>query len=372
MKEFEKVDHTEFSHLRHIGARTWRDWHWQLENSVMHAHELGRYLNVSEDESRMIEYAAARLPMKITPYYACLIARTPSNKPLLRQVIPSAYEELQMRGESKDPLAETANSPCPSIIHRYPDRAVLLVSRSCAVHCRHCMRRRWVHGDSMDVDLEQVNAGVNYIRNAPAIRDVILSGGDPLMLSNTFLGSILTALEKIEHVEIIRIDTRIPVVLPMRINASLSRLFQRSKPIYIITQFNHHAEITEDSRKCAEQLMKAGVPMLNQTVLLKGVNDRPDVLKTLFQKLLMVRILPYYLHQCDGVCGVSHFRTTVDDGLAIMKELCGWTSGLAVPKYAVDLPGGGGKVPLWPEYMDRSEAGLLFTNFQGEKFTYPF
>jgi lysine 2,3-aminomutase len=279
-------------------------------------------------------------------------------------------EEIQDRVCPVDPLDEENQSPIPNLVHRYPDRVLFLVSSECAMYCRFCTRKRKVGGERMQITRESIEQGIAYIRDNPEIRDVILSGGDPLLLADDRLEWILRELRAIPTLEIIRIGTRVPVVLPQRITPGLVRVLRKFHPLYINTHFNHPDEITDASTKACARLIDAGIPMGNQSVLLRGVNDNPEIMKRLMQKLLMIRVKPYYIYQADLVQGTDHFRTTVEEGLAVVRALRGHTSGMAVPAYVIDAPGGGGKIPLLPDYLQAMGDQVVLKNYEGKIFTY--
>ena len=314
-----------------------------------------------------VSRAAALYPMRINPYYLGLIRR--KGDPLWQQAVP-AIEELQDDVCVEDPLNEENLSPVPNLIHKYPDRVLFLVCAQCAMYCRFCTRKRKVGTDRMVITRETVSAGIDYIASHPEIRDVLISGGDPLLLADERLEEILTAVRKIPTVEIIRIGTRVPCTLPMRVTARLARLLKKFHPLYINTHFNHPAEITPEAAKACARLADAGIPLSCQTVLLRGINDDPQTMRELMQKLLRIRVRPYYLFQGDMTRGTNHFRTTIAAGKEIMQSLIGFTSGLAVPTYALDAPGGGGKIPLTPEYVREEGERLIFTNYQGRTCYY--
>jgi lysine 2,3-aminomutase len=339
-------------------------WQQILASSVTRPEEIaGRY----PISTRALEEVVGRFPMRITPYYLGLIEEP--GDPIWRQCIPDV-RELEDDRLSCDPLNEKGFSPVSGLIHRYPDRAVWLVSSMCATFCRFCMRKHQVGWGKPNPNGSDDNV-LNYIEKTPAIRDVILSGGDPLLLSDDILENLLTGLRRISHVEIVRIHTRVPVVLPERITPKLCRLLKQAHPLFINTHFNHPAEITTQSAEACSKLADAGIPLGNQTVLLKGVNDDPLVMKTLMQRLLSVRVRPYYIHQADLVQGTRHFHVSVDRGLEILSGLRGHTTGLAVPYYMIDLPGGKGKVPVLPEGVQRRGDSLLLRNYLGEVVEYP-
>ena len=341
------------------------DWRQQLAGGV----------NGGEDAARVfggdpVALAAAEraFPVRINAYYASLI-KEGADDPIGRQVIPSSAELSDPTGTA-DPLSEVADSPVPNLVHRYPDRVLFLVTYQCAVYCRFCTRRRAVGRAAAPTD-EDIRKGVEYIRARTEIRDVIVSGGDPFLLSDERLGRILGWLRGIPHVEILRVDTRVPCVLPGRVTEELCRELAKHHPLFVNTHFNHPREVTPQARAACERLVDHGIPVGNQTVLLRGVNEDPAVVKELMQKLLAMRVRPYYLYQCDPVAGADHFRTGVDAGLRIMAALRGHTSGMAVPTYVIDSPGGGGKVPLLPEgVVEMTDERVVVRNHEGRLFTY--
>jgi len=308
-----------------------------------------------------------RYPMRITRYYLGLIQQV--EDPIWRQCVPN-QRELEDNHLPDDPLNETELSPVPGVIHRYPDRVVLLVSSDCATLCRFCMRKRWMRCQGVLKTGNPTDGGLKYIDRTPAVRDVILSGGDPLLLSDEELEDILGRLHQIPHLEMIRINTRAPVTLPDRITSRFCRMLKRYHPLYVNTHFNHPLEITPQSSEACARFADAGIPLGNQTVLLKEVNDDPELLKQLMQKLLTIRVRPYYIHQMDLVQGTGHFRTSVEKGLKIMAGLRGHTSGMATPYYVIDLPGGKGKVPILPDDVKREGQTLFLRNYLGETIEY--
>jgi lysine 2,3-aminomutase len=337
-------------------------WEKSLTQCVTSPEELSGLFRL---DARALSGVVARYPMRITPYYLGLI-REPGD-PIWRQCVPDPAE-LGDLSQLADPLDEERLSPVPGLIHRYPDRVVWIVSSACAVYCRFCMRKRGVGCSDMAPASQQ--EAIAYIASKPAIRDVILSGGDPLLLPDDRLDLLLTALRKIPHVEIVRIGTRVPVTLPERITPKLVRMLKRHHPLYVNTHFNHPREITEHSAKACARLADAGIPLGNQTVLLKGVNDDPQVMLRLMQRLLAIRVRPYYIHQMDLVKGTAHFRTRVAEGVAVLETLRGHTSGLAVPHYVIDLPGGKGKVEVSSGRVIEEGSQLLLTNYLGEEIAY--
>lgn len=337
-------------------------WERSLKRCITSPEELS---GLFRSQGAELTDVVRRYPMRITPYYLGLI-REPGDA-IWRQCVPDP-EELNDLAQSPDPLDEERLSPVPGLIHRYPDRVVFLVSTACAVYCRFCMRKRGVGCQGMSP--APVDQAVAYIASKPQIRDVILSGGDPLLLSDDRLDGILAALRRIPHVEIIRIGTRVPVTLPERITVKLARMLKRHQPLYLNTHFNHPREITEQSARACARLADAGIQLGNQSVLLKGVNDDPLVMRELMQRLLAIRVRPYYIHQMDLVQGTAHFRTRVADGAAVMALLRGHTSGLAVPHYVIDLPGGKGKVEVSSARFSADGSSLTVSNYLGEEIEY--
>jgi lysine 2,3-aminomutase len=340
-------------------------WQKSLAASISSLEELTKRFRIDPEP---LQPVAERYPMRITPYYLSLVQEI--GDPIWRQCVPDP-RELQNEDLPVDPLNEVTSSPVPGLIHRYPDRVVLLVSSTCATLCRFCMRKSWIQSQARSNTNNSIEAALEYVQKTSAIRDVILSGGDPLLLADELLERILARLRKISHVEIIRIGSRAPVTLPDRITSRLCRMLKRYHPVYVNTHFNHPLEITPQSAEACQRLADAGIPVGNQTVLLKGVNDNLEIMKELVQKLLRIRVRPYYLHHMDLVKGTHHFRTSVAQGLRIMAGLRGYTSGMAIPYYVIDLPGGKGKVPILPEDLERNRHTLYLRNYLGEVIEYP-
>ena len=349
-----------------VSAKQWNDWTWQLDNRLTTVEDVVRVLNPSKNIICGMEEVAKNFKLSITPYYASLIDMQAAYCPIKSQAIPSVKERDLQETDLIDPLEEDRDSPVPGLTHRYPDRVLLLVTDVCSMYCRHCTRRRMVGQEDRTFNPQQFQNAVDYIAAHEEIRDIVISGGDPLMLSDKKLERILQTLREIPHVEIIRLGTRLPVVLPMRITPALIKVLRKFHPIYISTHFNHSKEITPESSRACTMLADGGFPLANQTVLLRGVNDCPHVIKELNQRLLTIRVRPYYLFQCDLSSGISHFRTSLGRGIQIIEALRGHTSGLAVPTFVVDLPGGGGKVPLMPNYsLSRSDDKTVLRNYEG-------
>ena len=353
----------------HPSASKWTDWRWHLQHRVTDIDTFEKLLDVEfpKDLRKKLEKTLQTFPLSITPYYLSLIDKDDLyNDPVFKQAFPDPAELILSGEDMKDPLAEDKDSPVIGITHRYPDRVLFHISNVCSMYCRHCTRKRKVGDVDYIPSRETAMKGIEYIRNTPAVRDVLLSGGDPLMLSNTSLDWVLSKLREIPHVEIIRIGTRMPVVLPYRITDSLLETLKKHQPIWVNTHFNHPREITSSSKRALAKLADSGFPLGNQSVLLAGVNDCPRIMRKLVQKLVENRVRPYYLYQCDLSQGLSHFRTPVSKGIEIMESLIGHTSGLAVPTYVIDAPGGGGKIPVMPNYIiSWSTNRVILRNYEG-------
>lgn len=351
----------------------WNDWRWQLRNRIRDYETLAGMLDLTDEEvNAMVNPTGSSLPLSITPYYASLLDRDDPQQPLRRTVIPMIDEFLHAEGEADDPLNEEQDSPVAGIVHRYPDRVLFLVTDFCSTNCRYCTRSRMVGACRDQFGTGQWEKGIQYIASNPAIRDVLISGGDPLTLPDDRLDWLLSNLRRIPHVEIIRIGTKVPVVLPQRITTELTRMLKRYHPLMISIHATHPAELTPEMGQACTRLADVGIPLGSQTVLLAGINDDVETMKKLFQGLLKIRVRPYYLYQCDPISGSSHFRTRVSKGLEIIQGLRGHTSGYAVPAYVIDSPGGGGKIPLLPEYVvGRDGDDLMLRNYEGIIYRYP-
>lgn len=352
----------------------WTDWKWQLANTVNQVQTVEKILGLqfSDEKRKAIEKTMERFPMAITPYYLSLIDKAdPENDPVFRQCFPDSRELFVSDCDMSDPLHEDQDSPVEGITHRYPDRVLLHISNVCAMYCRHCTRKRKV-GDVDSIPTRQtILKGLHYIEKHPEVRDVLLSGGDPLMLQDGYLEWILDKLSAIEHVEVIRIGSRMPVVLPYRITKELASMLGKYDNIWLNTHFNHPREITGESKEALRRLSKAGIPLGNQSVLLRDVNDCPRIMKRLVHKLTAQKVRPYYLYQCDLSEGLEHFRTNVGKGMEIMESLRGHTSGFAIPTYVIDAPGGGGKIPVMPQYLiSWSTNKVILRNYEGVITTY--
>jgi lysine 2,3-aminomutase len=351
----------------------WNDWRWQNRNRIRTLAQLETFIAVSEEEREAIRRHAGPLPVGITPYYVSLLDPTDVTQALRRTVVPTLLEYRHTPGEEEDPLGEDRHSPVPGLVHRYPDRVLLLVTNFCSVYCRYCTRARLVGAvGERALKKTDIDRAIDYIAATPAIRDVLISGGDPLSLDEDRLGYVLAKLRVIKHLEFIRIGSKQPVVQPMRVTPALTKMLRRYHPLWMSLHFTHPQELTPEVAEACGRLADAGIPLGSQTVLMKGVNDDLPTLKRLFHGLLTIRVRPYYLYQCDPISGSAHFRTTVDRGLELMRGLRGHTTGYAVPNYVVDAPGGGGKIALVPDaVIGREDGALLLENFRGEVCRYP-
>jgi len=344
----------------------WNDWHWQLRNRITSFEELGKYIERQADEKAVVNSKAFSFRMAITPHYLSLIDHSNPFDPVRLQAIPRIAESSVDVSDMADPLHEDADSPVPGMTHRYPDRVLLLLTDQCAMYCRHCTRRRKAGEHDAPMPEDNVEKALDYIREHTEVRDVILSGGDPLTLKDERLDEILGKLSQIEHVDIVRIGTRLPVVLPQRITDSLLAVLKKYKFVWLNTHYNHPNELCEDAVKALAKLAETGIPLGNQSVLLKGINDNVDVMKALVHKLVKNRVRPYYIYQCDLSEGIGHFRTPVSKGIEIIESLRGHTSGLCIPTFVVDAPGGGGKIPVMPNYLISQMPGrIILRNYEG-------
>ncbi len=352
-------------------AQQWQDWRWQLSHMLTSADDLARVIDLAPEERAGLAASAKLFRVGITPYYASLMDPAHASCPIRLQAIPRALEADIRDEELRDPLGEDTHNPAPSIVHKYPDRVLFLVVDRCGIYCRHCNRRRLVGGDEPPTTAE-LEAGLDYIAKTPRVRDVLLSGGDPLLLSTRRLAYLLTRLRAIPHVETIRIGTRLPVVCPMRIDDELCAALRAHHPVFVNTHFNHVKELTPEARAGCERLVDAGVPVGNQTVLLRGINSSVRSLRALMRGLLRSRVKPYYLFQGDTVIGTDHLRTPVEAAMELYKGLRGWMNGMAVPMLVLDAPGGGGKVPIVPSYIEHlDEQRVIVTTYRGERIEYP-
>ena len=358
-------------YYRDVPDADWNDWRWQLRHRVTDPDELERILEQDATETAGVKAVLGRFRMAVTPYYLSLIDPTDPTCPVRAQAVPNPLELRVQPADMADPLHEDADSPVPLITHRYPDRVLFLVTDQCTMYCRHCTRRRLAGQTDHAAPKDRIAAAIAYIRAHTEVRDVLISGGDPLSLGTRVLEGILAEVRAIPHVEIIRLGTRVPVVCPMRITDDLVTMLKKYHPVYVNTHFNHPAEVTPEAREACARLADAGIPVGNQSVLLRGVNDDPALMKVLVHELLKMRVRPYYIYQCDLSEGIEHFRTSVGKGIEIIEMLRGHTSGLAVPTFVVDAPGGGGKIPVMPEYLiSRTHNKVILRNFEGIMTTY--
>ena len=379
-KEFNQKDnlHTQFFRRQwfpNATDREWHDWHWQVRNRLCTFDKINKIFQLSEEESYAFFKHKDKLPVAITPYYASLLDVTDSSHPLRKAVLPVIREVIISPGESADPLGETEQSPVLCIVHRYPDRVLFLVSKRCACFCRYCTRSRIFtqkSGDNRHVFNKKTwLEGIDYIESHPEVRDVLLSGGDPLMLPDKSLLWLLQRLRDIKHVKILRIGTKVPVVLPQRITPSLVDILKKHHPLLLSIHFTHPDELTQEVRLACNALADGGIPLGSQTVLLSGINDEINTLRRMFQELLTIRVRPYYLYQCDPIIGSAHLRTPINKGIEIIKALRGFISGYAIPQFVIDAPGGGGKIPLSPDYVVGYEDDtIILKNFRGKEYRY--
>lgn len=346
----------------------WHDWKWQFRNRITTLDALKEYIAVTPDEEKAFQAAGKNLPFAITPYYLDLINPCKTDDPIRKTVVPRIAEFTTTREEMVDPCGEDHDMVAPGLVHRYPDRVLFLVNETCSVYCRYCTRSRLVGSGQHHVEFEEA---YEYLRNHPEVRDVLISGGDPLVMSDDKLEGIIKNLRAIPHIDIVRIGSKIPVVLPQRITDDLVNMLKKYHPFYMSIHFLHPDEITPEVETACNKLANAGIPTFSQTVLLKGVNDDPEIMKELMLKLLKIRVRPYYIYQCDPVQGTSHFRTNVDKGIEIIEHLRGHITGYGVPTYVIDGPGGGGKIPVTPDYVVKREPGkITLRNYKNEEYVY--
>jgi len=362
-------DYREIPFFKDIPLEDWEDWRWQIKNRILTEEKLSQVIDLVPQEKEGIRRAKGRLSLAITPYWLTLIDPEDFNCPVRRQVIPLDLEFKISPSDFLDPCGEDKDSPVPGLVHRYPDRVLLLAAEQCASYCRHCTRRRIVGEEKtqrFDLDL-----ALDYVRANRRIRDVLISGGDPFMLEDETIDEILKKIRQIPHVEFLRIGTRIPVSLPQRITPKLTNILKKYSPIWISIHFNHPKEITKRCKLACDMLTDNGFVLGSQTVLLKGINDKLYIMKKLMHELLKIRVRPYYIYQCDLAKGISHFRTPVSVGINIIEKLRGHTTGYAVPTYVIDAPGGGGKIPVGPNYLISQEKGkYLLRNYEGKTYVY--
>ncbi len=350
----------------------WSDWRWQLRNRLTTLPEFSKYIRLTEEEISGFSAAQDKLLVSVTPYFFNLINSKDPNCPIRRQVIPSGSESSVSSYELSDPVGEESTMPTPGIVHRYPDRVLFLVTDRCAAYCRYCTRSRMVSNAQGYGFSPSLDVGLDYIRKNTQVRDVLLSGGDPLLLSDEKLGFLLSSLANIDHVEFVRIGSRVPVFLPQRINESLLEKLRLHPNLWMSIHVNHPNECTLELRDACLKLASTGIPLGNQSVLLKGINDTAECMKHLIHRLMMMKVRPYYLYQCDLVQGSSHLRSSVNKGVDIIRELRGTTTGYAIPQFVIDAPGGGGKIPVNPNYIDEwTSSHIKLKNFEGAAYFYP-
>lgn len=351
--------------------KQWNSWRWQIQNSYTNFRKLSEILDTSNIDDVDFLVKSRKLPLRITPYYASLLYGKPNDYALTKSVVPSKLELKVSPGEEADPLHEESMCPVENLVHRYPDRVLMLSTGFCSVYCRYCTRSHMVLKDKKHYGIKAWKTSIEYIRNNPSVRDVIISGGDPLTMPDKHIEFLLSSLRDIPHVEIVRIGTKVPMVMPQRITNKFVKMLKKYHPLYMSIHVTHPDEITPEVTEACRRLADAGIVMGSQTVLLKGVNDHVDTMKELMHRLLKIRVRPYYIYQCDPIPGSSHFRTPVSKGIEIIQGLRGFTSGYAIPHYVIDAPGGGGKVPLLPEYYQGRDGNyVMLKNFEGKTFRY--
>ena len=349
----------------------WEDWRWQLRNRIRTLDVLEKIVTLTDQERKGVEGCKDKLTMSIPPYWASLMDPENPKCPIRLQTIPQGYELETASDEMKDPCGEDSHSPVHGLVHRYPDRVLFLVNEMCAMYCRYCTRSRMVGDGDRTLSTQTYEKAFDYIRSNKKIRDVLISGGDPLTLSDRVLEYLIQNLKAIPHVEFVRIGSRVPVTLPQRVTSDFVAMLKKYSPIWMSLHFNHPKEITKRVKFACDLLAESGIPLGSQTVLLKGVNDSPATMKKLMHELLKIRVRPYYIYQCDPILGSKHFRTPVSVGINIIENLRGHTTGYAVPTYVIDGPGGGGKIPIAPNYVVSNENGkYTLRNYAGEQFTY--
>jgi len=359
-------------HWINIPESDWKDWRWQMKNRLTKREHIEKFLSLSEEESKGFEIAAGKLLVSVTPHFFNLIDTVDPNCPIRKQVIPSFLESVTSSLESTDPVGEEGSMPVPGIVHRYPDRILFLVTDRCASYCRYCTRSRLVSNASGYGFRPNYKECIDYIRSNKSIRDVLISGGDPLLLSDEKLDALLSSLAQIEHVEFVRIGSRIPVFMPQRITESLLSSLRRHHNLWMSIHVNHPKECTLELKDACSKIVKTGIPLGNQSVLLKGINDDLQTMRSLIHRLMMMKVRPYYLYQCDLVSGSSHLRTDVKKGVEIIEQLRGHTTGYSIPQFVIDAPGGGGKIPINPNYIKQENKDRIeMKNFEGEIFSYP-
>lgn len=363
--------HKDIAFYKNVSDKEWNDWKWQVKNRITDVDELRQIINLNEQEIKDIEETLMLFRLGITPYYASLMDPDDARCPVRMQAVPTISETYRFKEDMADPLHEDEDSPAPGLTHRYPDRVLLLITDQCSMYCRHCTRRRLSGETDGERSTEEIRAAIDYIRRTPQVRDVLLSGGDSLLVSDERLEEIIRELKTISHVEIIRLGSRTPVVMPQRITDNLVNMLKKYHPIWLNTHFNHPKEMTPEAIEALRKLADAGIPLGNQSVLLRGVNDCPHIMRDMVHILVKNRVRPYYIYQCDLSLGIQHFRTPVAKGIEIIEGLRGHTSGYAVPTFVVDAPGGGGKIPVMPQYIiSQSPDRVILRNYEGVITTY--
>lgn len=364
-------DYQQINIYKDVNPLDWEDWQWQVKNRISTLEAISQIVKLTPEEEQGIKKASGRMMMAITPYWASLMDPDDPNCPLRRQAIPTVAESHIGPHEMRDPCAEDRDSPADFLVHRYPDRVLLLSTEQCAMYCRHCTRRRLVGDKKETNNPNKFDKAIEYIRSNRKIRDVLISGGDPLMLEDDVLEGLIQKVRAVPHVEFLRIGTRVPVSLPQRITSALVSMLKKYSPLFISIHFNHPREVTRRCKVACDMLADSGIPLGSQTVLLKGINDRPYIMRKLLHELLRIRVRPYYIYQCDPVKGTQHFRTPVAVGINIIEKLRGHTSGYAVPTYVIDGPGGGGKIPVGPNYvLSQAKGKYVLRNYKGKIYTY--
>lgn len=362
----------EISLWKNVTKKEWDDWKWQVQNRITTVDQLKEVVNLTPDEEAGVHESLKVLRMAISPYFAVLMDPDDPNDPIRMQAVPTIQETDFSTSDMEDPLFEDIDSPVHGLTHRYPDRVLFLITDMCGNYCRHCTRRRMAGQTDHQMSKGTIDAAIKYIKGHQEIRDVLISGGDGLLVSDEFLEDIIKRLRAIDHVEIVRLGSRAPCTLPQRITPELCKMLSKYHPIWLNTHFNHPKEITPESKRAVEMLVDHGIPVGNQSVLLKGINDCPIIMKKLVHELVKIRCRPYYYYQCDLSKGIEHFRTSVEKGIEIAEALRGHTSGFAVPTFILDGPGGGGKIPIAPQYLiSMSDKRVVLRNYEGGTFSYP-
>ncbi len=357
---------------KEVTEKEWNDWRWQLRHRITTLDQLKEIIQLIPEEIEGIKYSKGRLALAVTPYFVSLMDPVNPNCPIRRQAIPRIEERHLSKNDMVDPCGEDKDSPVPGLVHRYPDRVLLLITDQCAVYCRYCTRRRLVGSTERSITEGNFEEVLKYLKKNRKVRDVLLSGGDPLLLENERLEEILSRLRAIPHIELLRIGTRVPVSLPQRITPGLVKMLKKYHPLMMSIHFTHPKEITDAVKRACNDLADGGIPLGSQTVLLKGINDKAPIMKRLVHELLKIRVRPYYIYQCDLAMGTEHFRTSIATGIQIIEKLRGYTTGYAIPTFVVDAPGGGGKIPVEPNYLvSRGKGKMVLRNYEGKIYEYP-